>query len=106
MAKDTFGSSLMEECGHKCSRLPLNVVSVNGCQDVKPKVITALNGALDSARVPHPGVWLINTGGSGREGRTGAERADPVGHRWTTSARCDSPEKARSCRRASVLTAG
>lgn len=74
MAKDTFGSSLMEECGHKCSRLPLNVVSVNGCQDVKPKVITALNGALDSARVPHPGVWLINTGGSGREEKGGQER--------------------------------
>lgn len=68
MATDIFGSSLIEDCGHKCSRPPLNVVPVSGCQDVKPKVIRAPNGALDSATVPQPGVWLINAGGSGREG--------------------------------------
>lgn len=48
------------------------MVSVNGCQDVKPKAITAPNGALDSARVPQLGVWLINTGGSGSEGKENA----------------------------------
>lgn len=38
----------MEECGHKCSRPPLNVVSVSGCQDVKPKVIRAPEIGLES----------------------------------------------------------
>lgn len=85
VAKDTFRSLLMEECGHKCSRPPLNVVSVNGCQDVKPKVMTAPNGALDSARAPQPGAWLVNAGGSGREGKEDAASGgrEDGGARWT-----------------------
>lgn len=45
------------------------MVSVNGCQDVKLKAITAPNG------VPQLGVWLINTGGSGGEGKEDAAAA-------------------------------
>lgn len=85
MAKDAFRSLLMEECGHKCSRPPLTVVSVNGCQDVKPKVMTAPNGALDSVRVPQPGAWLVNAGGSGREGKEDATSGgrEDGGASWT-----------------------
>lgn len=57
MARDTFGSSVLEECGHKCSRPPGIVVSVNGCRDEKP--LTSGSSVCCSER----------TGGSGREGK-------------------------------------